>query len=518
MTSLKSWLLFIITLILIGYYLFCAFYLNKLGYFNQESLFFIEKARIVFDGVGDRLKVMGLTTPIIPFYATFIIAIFNPVYAPIVASAIGTGVLFYLLASTLVQRLNDDFYLFILVLLFLFHPGILYTACSGKSIYLVLIFFFLFFFNLIKFYTSNTTFHISIASICLVFLEFCDYKFVWLTLFFIPLVLSITIQSLNLSESESIFRLFLSFNNATLRRKLINKTFAIYIIIFSLPLASILIYKLLNLTHADDLDYFIESPYATWNVLADRASIDVIPNVISYQTQPSTLLTTLSVVWFCPMIIVALYLFRHKTYQILTLLTPFAFIEFLQIKYDNIVLMHVYFMIFMILALLCIILRAKTVSNQLVLKTVILLLTLVQLYSGYTLLANSPIYDEKNFITIFTQRTNDLSQNQNRDMADYINGLPAKSRILVDDAIAYPVVAFNTHIRNLIMPYQDAYLSSLESPGKYSDYILLATSVNKETGYTQLNEKYLAIIRKYNSRINIRKVYATHDWTLYRIL
>src|SRR6185312_15150397 len=167
--------------------------------------------------------------------------------APVIASALGTALLFYVMCSTLIKRTNDDFYLLLLIVLFLFHPGLLYSACSGKSTYMVLLFFYLFFFHIIRFYSSNTTFHISIASICLVILVFCDYKFIWLNLFFIPLVLSITIQSLNLSEQESIFRLFISFNNPSLRRKLINKTFALYIIIFILPLACVVCYKLLNL-------------------------------------------------------------------------------------------------------------------------------------------------------------------------------------------------------------------------------------------------------------------------------
>jgi hypothetical protein len=150
--------------------------------------------------------------------------------------------------------------LYLVLIMFFFHPGIIYAACSGKAIYLVLTFFFLFFFNLLKFYRSNTTFHVSIASICLVTLIFCDYRFIWLTLFFVPLVLAISIQSLNLGEKESIFRLFLSFNSPSLRRKLISKTFAIYVILFILPVASVICYKLLNLTHSGDLNYFIEVP------------------------------------------------------------------------------------------------------------------------------------------------------------------------------------------------------------------------------------------------------------------
>jgi len=303
----QSKYLLLITLLLAVYYLVTGIYLSKLGYFSQEGLFYIEKTKIIVDGLGNRLKVMGLTSPILPFYTSFIFSsIYGGIFAPIIASSICTALLFYMMASALIKRVVDIYYIFVLLIIFIFHPGILYAACSGKSIAMVLIFFFLFFFNLLKFYRSNTTFHVSIASISLVILIFCDYKFIWLTLFFIPLVLTITIQSLNLGEQESIFRLFLSFNNPSLRRKLINKTFALYIILFVLPLSCVIFYKLLNLTHANDLDYFNESPYATWTVLADKLSFDQLSTSTVYQLPETSILVSARVLIFCPLMLIAM--------------------------------------------------------------------------------------------------------------------------------------------------------------------------------------------------------------------
>lgn len=508
----------ILTLILVIYYLVCGIYLNNLGYYNHESLFYIEKAKIVFEGTGNRLKVMGLTAPLIPFYATFIFTGFNATLAPVLASAIGTAVLFYVIASTVAKRLNDDGYIWLLLIIFLFHPGIIYTAASGKSIYLILIFFFLFFLNLFKFYRSNTTFHVSIASLCLVILIFCDYKFIWLTLFFLPLVLSITIHSLNLGEQESIFRLFLSFNSPSLRRKLVNKTFALYIILFSLPLAAVLCYKLLNLTHASDLNYFAESPYATWNVLIDKLSFDQISTNSKYQIPETSILLSARVVLFAPMILIAIYLFRESTYQVLTILIPFAFIEFLHIKYDKVFLAYQYYMIFLILAYLCVIFKAHTVKNHKSFKLLLAVTILFQLYFGWYYLKNSLIPEERNFINLLTQNKGDTSQQDNIDVANYLNSLPGDAHVLVDDAISYGVIAFTTDIKPIIMPYQGNFLSALESPDKYVDYVVVATAKNIVSGYTQLNNKYIISIRHTIPNINFRKVYETNDWTVYRVI
>ncbi|GGH16296.1 hypothetical protein [Mucilaginibacter phyllosphaerae] len=509
--------LFILTFILVIYYLVCGIYLNRIGYYNHESLFYIEKTKIVFEGLGNRLKVMGLTSPILPFYVSFIFSPFKTL-APVLASALGTAALFYVIASTVAKRLNDDGYIWLLLIIFLFHPGIIYTASSGKSIYLILIFFFLFFLNLFKFYKSNTTFHVSIASICLVGLIFCDYKFIWLTLFFLPLVLSITIHSLNLGEQESIFRLFLSFNSPSLRRKLANKTFALYIILFSLPLAAVLCYKLLNLTHANDLNYFNESPYATWNVLVDKLSFDQLTTDTAYRIPETSILLSAQVLLFAPMILIAIYLFRESTYQVLTLLIPFAFIEFLHIKYSKVFLAYQYYLIFLILAFLGVIFKAHTVKKQKGFKLLLLVTVLFQLYVGWYYLKTSSIAEEKNFASVLVNRHVDDVYKDNIDVASYLNSLPGDAHVLIDDAIGYGVIAFTQDIKPVIMPYQGSFLSALESPDKYVDYIVVATAKNVVSGYTQLNNKYILTIRKTIPDVNFRKVFETDDWTVYRVI
>jgi hypothetical protein len=514
----RSQTLLIITLLIAIYYLVCGIYLNGLGYLNQETLFYVEKVRIIFEGVGYKLKVIGLTAPALPFFATFAFTSISSILAPVLASAIGTAALFYLMASTLVKKTSDDFYLLLLIILFLFHPGLLYTACSGKATYMVLIFFYMFFLNIFKYYTSNTTFHVSIASICLVLLLFCDYKFIWLTLFFIPLIFSISLQSLNLAEKESIFRMTQSFNSPSLRRKLINKTFALYIILFILPITSVICYKMLNLTNANDADYFLSSPYSNWNVLAERLSYEKIALNPDFKNPEISLIITARMIIFCPLIVFAIFLFRRHPYQILTLLTPFAFVEFLHIKYDKVFLLHQYYLIFLILALLCFFIKAQPVKNAILIKSVLSIIILVQLYTGYYFLKHSLIEDEKNFITLLINRTTDDQQEENRDMANYINGLPDGSKIMIDDGIAYPIVAFTNNIADLVLPYQESFLSAIETPGQYVNYILIANSKNLLNGYSILNPKYSPVMfQTGNNYSTLQKAYETDHWVLYKL-
>jgi hypothetical protein len=514
----KTFYLVLVTLILAVYYIFVGLYLNKLGYSNHESLFYIEKGKIISHGLGNKLRVMGLTSPLLPFYGSYLFSFINPILAPVLASALGTALLFYIMATSMVKRNKDNFYLFILVVLFALHPGLIYTACSGKSIYMVLIFFFLFFLNMLRFYNSNTTYHISIASIFFVLLVFSDYKCVWLALFFIPLVLSIAIHSLNLSEKESVFRLHLSFNNPSLRRKLVNKTFSIYSIIFILPIASIAIYKVLNLTHADDLNYFLESPYATWNIIADKFEYSVTEVATRFAIPEISVLVSLKAIVFCPMIVLAIYLFKQNTYQILTLLTPFGLIEFLKVKYDKVNLTYEYYLLFLVLSLLCIIFRVRFIKNQRMIKMALAIVVAVQLYIGFIFLSKSYIPEENNFANVLLHRTANKIDEQNHEVSDYINTLPETDKILVDDAVAYPVACYVKDITKLTMPYQESYLSALEAPEKYNGYVLIANEANPMLGYTQLTDFYLDGIRRKNPKLNLYKIYVTDYWTLYRMI
>lgn len=517
-TSSQS--LLIITSLLAIYYLVCGYVLSDLGYGNLEAVFYVEKVRIIFEGIGYKLKVIGLTSPIIPFFATFAFSAIDPMLAPVIASCIGTAILFYIFAREVTKRFKDDFYLFLLLAVFLFHPGLLYTACSGKSIYLVLIFFYLFFANLFRYYTSNTTFHVSISSICLVVLLFCDYKFIWLTLFFLPLIFLISIQSLNLAEKESIFRMAISFNNPSLRRKLINKTFSLYIILFILPVASIICYKLLNLTNADDVDYFLQSPYATWTILSDRLNYDFVKMDVSGNGEDLSLFITAKIVAFCPLILLMMYFFRDKVYQVLTLVTPFAFVEFLHLKYEKIPLAYQYYLVFLVLAILCMIIKGAKIKQQRHFKVALGVIMFFQCYTGYYFLKNSSSNEERIFITTLIENKSDVERSDNeREVANYLNGLPESARVLVDDAVAYKIVAYTHHFKGLVMPYQDNYLGAVESPGGHADYILIASPTNLMAGYTLLSSKYPPVtLEQAQYYSNLKKVYQNNNWVLYRFL
>ena len=153
------------------------------------------------------------------------------------------------------------------------------------------------------------------------------------------------------------------------------------------------------------------------------------------------------------------------------------------------------------------------------LKAGLAIVVAVQLYIGFVFLSKSYIKEESNFAKILLDRTSNKVDEQNHELADYINSMrDTDDPILVDDAVAYSVACYVNNIKKLTMPYQESYLSAVEAPEKYNGYVLIANEANPTLGYTQLTDFYLDGIRRKNPKLNIYKIYVTDYWTLYRIL
>jgi hypothetical protein len=144
-------------------------------------------------------------------------------------------------------------------------------------------------------------------------------------------------------------------------------------------------------------------------------------------------------------------------------------------------------------------------------------LIVLQLYTGYIFLKKSSIGEEQNFMATLLHKQPQITQEESMDIANYINSLPNSSQVLVDDAVAYPIVAYVNNMKMLTMPYQESYLSAIESPDKYDNYMLISNDTNPANGYTQLNGSYLDILKKTGHAVNMEKIYRTDNWSLYRI-
>jgi len=258
MIFLKKYIAIFIALFLMVYYILVSWVLHRTGYEHSEAMFIAEKIKLLFETDDNTLLTLGTTFPSLIFLSSIVFTPFGYPFAPILASMTFTVLLFFLLLTDYSKsKLPRRVFLPMLILVFVFHPGILYAATSGRGVASILLFFYLVFRSLFRYYKSQTSFYLSMASIYLSCLVFCDYNFIWLLLAFFPFIFLVSLDGLKLQKDKPpVIQYFESLNNRSQRRKLANRTLAIYIIVFLLPIGALYLFKILNFYHAGDSTYF----------------------------------------------------------------------------------------------------------------------------------------------------------------------------------------------------------------------------------------------------------------------
>ena len=246
------------------YYILLAWVIHRTGYEHSEALFHAEKIKLLFEADENTLLTIGTTFPSVVFLSSVIFTPFGYPFAPVLASITFTSLLFFVLVNDFSKSsLPRRVFIPMLLLLFVFHPGLIYAAASGRGVAAIMLFFYLVFRSLFRYYKSQTTFYLSMASIYLSCLVFCDFNFIWLLFAFFPFIFLVSLDGLKINrEQPPIIQYFETLNNRSQRRKLVNRTVAIYIIIFLLPFGALYLFRTLNFYHAGDATYFLTSQYA----------------------------------------------------------------------------------------------------------------------------------------------------------------------------------------------------------------------------------------------------------------
>ena len=99
MVFLRKYVAVFLAILLLTYYLILSWILHRTGYEHSESLFLAEKARLLFESQNNTLLTLGTTFPTLIFLSTVVFSLFGYPFAPILASATFTTLLFFLLAQ-----------------------------------------------------------------------------------------------------------------------------------------------------------------------------------------------------------------------------------------------------------------------------------------------------------------------------------------------------------------------------------------------------------------------------------
>lgn len=523
MAFLRKYIAIYLAILLLAYYLFVSWVLHRSGFEHSEATFIAEKIKLLFEADENTLLTLGTTFPSLLFLSSAVFTPFGYPYAPVLASTTFICLLFFALIIDFGKsRLPRRIYIPVLALLFVFHPGLLYAAVSGRGIAAILLFFYLVFRCLFKYYTTQTTFYLSMASIYLTCLIFCDFNFIWLLLAFLPFIVFVSLDGLKLNKEEPpIIQYYQSVNNVSQRRKLANRTLAIYVIVFLLPLGALYLFRTLNFYHAGNATYFLNSQYANWHVTGNESIGSMIASglVDSVVTQSQIVYQTYVLI-LTPLLVLTFIMFKGKIYELFTLIAPFILVSVLLIDVQY-YLTAEYYLIFLVLGLLGICFYAGKKYKSKLMWPIILGVAILNIFTGIFYFKNSSDREEHSFFSYIRQArkwTDTPGSSEEYQLAAYISDLADPThKILMDDAAAYKIMVHMRNLKPVVMPVDNNFITVVENPKSGAKYVCVAKSNNRLKSYTVLNEYNINLMMERHRFIPVL-MFETPHWAIYRIM
>lgn len=527
MVFLRKYIAIFASLFLLGYYLMVSWVLHRTGYEHSEALFIAEKIKLLFEADKNTLLTIGTTFPSLIFLSSVVFTPFGYPFAPVLASITFSVMLFFILIADFSKsKLPQRVFLPMLLLLFVFHPGLIYAATSGRGVASILLFFYLVFRSLFRYYQTQTTFYLSMASIYLSCLIFCDYNFIWLLLSFFPFIFLVSLEGLKISkEQPPVIQYFESINNKSQRRKLANRTVAIYIIVFLLPVGALFLFRTLNYYHAGDATYFLTSQYANWHVtgnesigsmIANGDNVDVLNIIVQTQLVFQTYVLLLT-----PLLLLVFFIYKGNLYELFTLLAPFILMSIILLDYQYYITIE-YYLIFLVLALLGICFYAGKKYNVKLLYPVIMAVAILNIFTGIYYFKKTGDKEELAFFTSLKKASKQWKSNRGASeeyqLAAYISDIADEThKILMDDAAAYKIMAHLRSLKPVIMPIDNNFITIVENPRVGAKFICVAKANNLLRSFTVLNDYNIHLMETRQQIIPIL-MYETKNWAIYKIM
>jgi len=511
--------LILISFLLYGYYIYIAYMLYAGGVHSNEALFFTEKSALLHEGDVDEIKLAGLTFPQLPFMLSWVFSFLDIRFSPIIASTLGTAVLFYIITFSIRAHEYRNWLTLGIFITFMFHPAFIFFAVSGKSSYMVLIFFYLFVMSIFRYFRTNASYHISVASIYFTLLIFCSFKFFWLMMFILPIIFFVALQSMTVANNYLLSKIAIAFNTESIRRKLVNKTLAIYLIIFALPITAILIFRILNQAYTGDPDYYLNSPYANYSAITDQTDNlrNLTDNKLGRIFPEVSLLTTVRILLFAPLIVFCLGIFKSISRNIFVVFSLFFFMEFLKIKYPSVFILTHFYAAFICLSW-AVIANAQSIRTLRFSKYFYLSVITLQLITAYLTINSGHIPEEKKFQNAFVSLVmqNPFQRDDTEKISNYIiKRIKSDDVILADDANAYRMIALTGTAETFLTPEENNFLAALARPAKHVSYIL---ATKKESPYDSFGLLNADMIQTFVLKgISLNPVCYNKNWILWRI-
>jgi len=331
----------------------------------------------------------------------------------------------------------------------------------------------------------------------------------------------VSLEGLKINKDQPpILQYYESVNNRSQRRKLANRTTAIYIIVFLLPICALFLFRYLNISHAGDPTFFLHSQYANWHVIGDIPIGEMLnsedkTNVgVQYQ-----LVFQAYVLFLNPLLILVFFYYKGKIYELFTLLAPFILMSALIVDMRYYFTIE-YYLIFLILALLGLSVYVGKKFNKKVTWFLVFTVGLLNVFMGIYYFKKTDDREEQQFYSSIKNYKNWLGSkidNEEFEIEAYISSIADKNnKVLIDDGAAFKIIAHMKSLEGVVVPMNKSFLTVIENPIVGARYMCIAKENNKLKTFSILNDFNL---RKMEARGQFiaQIMFETKHWAVYRL-
>jgi hypothetical protein len=514
----------ILTIFLIAYYVCISWLLKRHGFEHSSGLFYSEKLLLLFNAKENTILTLGFTFPTTVFLSALLFVPLGYLYAPVASSLVMIAGLFYIIIDEFktVSKFSWKLYVPIIFLLFVAHPMFIFAAVTGRKNAVIALVAFLIFRSFFRYYKQPVTYHIAMASLYIGCIIFSNFEFVWVILAFFPFIFLISLDGLLIARSESpLFQYYEALNNRSQRRKLANRTAALYLVIFLLPIMAVVLFRSLNAQYAGSPTYFLDSQYANWRITGNQR-INNVETVVGrnnfiYQTQ---IVFQGFILYLTPLYIAALILFRGKLYELFTILAMLLYYSFLLLSYKYTLTLG-YYLLFIPIALIAICYYGTSKYSVRLSSWIFGVSTILTIVMGFYFFKHSDNEEEYIFAremsTVYNNFTGPRTYSESEIVAAYIKTIATdEKKILIDDAAAYTIVVHIGNLNGMILPHQKTFVTIVENPIRFVKYMLIAKQANPTQNLTVLNEFNLIKFKR-DKGLHALLMYESPNWAIYQV-
>jgi hypothetical protein len=239
-------------------------------------------------------------------------------------------------------------------------------------------------------------------------------------------------------------------------------------------------------------------------------------NNLNKQTQ---IIFPIFTLFLAPIFFSAILLFKGKLYKLLTLLTPLIFISvaLIDIQYY---LTTEYYVIIPIIAFVGLNFSSTVKVNRFMTSVILLAGTVLTLVGGFYYFSQTADFEEQHLVKIVTEKKlwpEEKVVTEDKILAEYITSIKTEDRpLLIDDAVAYGIIAHLPNLNHLVMPLQKNFITVIENPALSVQYILIAKFNNLRHNFTAMNA-YNMVQMKTRLNLKSNRVFETENWIVYSV-